>query len=226
MSTTMEKPDRLADDSSLFMGLPIARAAGVFAPRAETELLARTVLDLLADAGPARVIDMCCGSGNLTCAVAVRRDHVRVLAVDLLPEAVEATRRNAERFGVASRVEARQGDLFEDLEAQLVEGGVDLVMANPPYIPTSTLLNQRAHLLEHEPRAAFDGGPYGIDILRRLVRGSVRALRPGAPLVFEVGAGQDAVATWLLARSGGFEAPAYMRDREGTVRVLVARRQG
>ncbi|HYF54342.1 MAG TPA: methyltransferase, partial [Salinarimonas sp.] len=83
-----------------------------------------------------------------------------------------------------------------------------------------------AHLLEHEPRAAFDGGPYGIDILRRLVRGSVRALRPGAPLVFEVGAGQDAVATWLLARSGGFEAPAYMRDREGTVRVLVARRQG
>ncbi len=185
--------------------------------------MARTVLDLLPLHKPARVIDMCCGSGNLSCAVAARRS-VFIVAVDLSYEAVALTRQNATQLGLADKIEVVQGDLFNGLRTETANMGFDLVMCNPPYISTSILLSSRANLLAEEPRRAFDGGPYGIDILRRLARESAAVLRPGAHLVFEIGVGQEATAKRLLDRSGGFEAPVLVRDNVGAVRVIVARR--
>jgi len=207
------------------MGLPFPVLADVLAPREETELLAETALGLLRERpGPARVVDMCCGSGNLAIALAHHAPQARVIGCDLTASAVSAARANAERLGVADRVEILRGDLFSPLEGRWLDGRVDLVVANPPYISTGRLATDRAHLLESEPREAFDGGPYGISILQGIVRDAPRFLAPGAWLALEFGLGQERQVQRLLDRAGAYDAVRLVSDAAGAPRVALARR--
>lgn len=209
-----------------FMGVEIELGADVLVPRQETELLARTAIDLLALRGRGQiVIDMCCGSGNLALALASRFDHARVFAADLTASTIETARRNAARLGLADRLTVHQGDLFQAGDIAGLAGEVDLVVCNPPYIPTRRLEADRAHLLAEEPREAFDGGPYGISIHQRLVRDSVAFLRPGGWLAFEFGEGQDRMALSLINRSGGYDEATLVLDEHDVPRVALARRR-
>lgn len=225
MTDIAEKPARPVGGAALFMGLAFPVLADVLVPREETELLAETALGLLRErAGPARVVDMCCGSGNLAIALAVHAPHARVIGCDLTAGSVSAARANAARLGVAERVEILRGDLFEPLEGRLLDGRIDLVVSNPPYISSGRLATDRAHLLEREPREAFDGGPYGISILQGVVRGATRFLAPGGWLACEFGLGQERQVALLLERAGAYDAIRMVTDAGGAPRVAVARR--
>jgi release factor glutamine methyltransferase len=208
-----------------FMGVELELAPDVLVPREETELLGRKAVSILAD-GPSAptVIDMCCGSGNLALGIANDVPSARVWGADLTDSTVALARRNVDRLETGARVSIRQGDLFAAFEGDNLEGAVDMIVCNPPYISTGRLEGDRAHLLESEPREAFDGGPYGISIHQRLIRDAVAFLKPGGWLLFEFGEGQDRQAAALLSRIKTYEPVTFATDRDGKPRVAIVRK--
>lgn len=228
----MQLPGAGADDAEAlalrlhpFMGVELELAPGVLVPREETELLGRSAVSILSGLAPgARAIDMCCGSGNLVLAIARAVPQALLWGADLTDEAVAVARRNVQRLELENRVVIRQGDLFAALAGEGLEGAADMIVCNPPYISSSRLENESAHLLEAEPREAFDGGPYGISILQRLIREAPTWLRPGGWLLFEFGEGQERQAAALLARSRSYEPAGFVSDEAGRPRVAIARK--
>ena len=209
-----------------FMSIELEVSPHALVPRLETELLGREAVRALGErpSGQA-VVDMCCGSGNLGLALASEVLTARVWAADLTNETVALAQRNANRLRLAHRVTICQGDLFSALEGHGLEGQVDVVVCNPPYISTARLEGQSARLLESEPREAFDGGPYGISILQRLVREAVAFLKADGLLMFEFGQGQDRQVAALLARTKSYHDVLFVKDSDGNPRVAIARRK-
>jgi release factor glutamine methyltransferase len=223
------KPLGLLTGRQRFLGLDLLTAPDVLVPRAETELLALTAIEVLRGAGDqsgqVRFLDVCCGSGNLACAIAANVPTALGWASDLTPQAVNLLRRNVERPGLLDRIHVLQGDLFAPLIGLGLEGSLDAVVCNPPYISTGKLAADRAELLLHEPREAFDGGPYGLTIHQRVTREGAAFLRPGAPLLVEVGEGQHRQIALLFDRARVWEKPEMRCDANGVPRVVFARRK-
>jgi release factor glutamine methyltransferase len=209
-----------------FMGLQFTCTPACLIPREETELLARTALKLLDElsgkTGEPLVIDMCTGSGNLAVSLAVHAPNIRVMASDISEEAIEVARCHASQHGVESRVSMLSGDMFAPLEATGCKGSVDMVVCNPPYIPTSSLAKMAPEVIGHEPVVAFAAGAYGIDIFRRLIADAPEYLKPGGVLVFEFGEGQEKLVERLVDRSGRYGNIRCHVDPEGKPRVLSA----
>jgi release factor glutamine methyltransferase len=208
-----------------FMGVELELADGVLIPRQETELLGRSAEAILrASVLEPKVVDMCCGSGNLALAIAAEIPSAQVWAADLTDQAVNVARRNVERLGFQGRVQIRQGDLFAAVKSDGLEGAIDMVVCNPPYISVSRLEGESAHLLETEPREAFDGGPYGISIYQRVIRDAVAFLKPGGWLLFEFGEGQDRQAASLISRTKAYQPVTYATNEAGKPRVAIVRK--
>jgi HemK-like putative methylase len=205
-----------------FLGVDIEAGPGALVPRSETELCGRTAIAKLAVASGATLVDVCCGTGNIACAIAMALPEVRGWALDLTDGCVALARANVARLGLGDRLQVAQGDLFAPLIDQHLEGAVDVITANPPYISTVKLA-QRADLAG-EPREAFDGGPYGITIHQRVARDALPLLKPGGWLVMEFGLGQERQLEHVIARSRGYQAPELFHDDTGTPRVIAARR--
>lgn len=201
-----------------FMGLDFLVRPGVLVPRPETELLVEEGLRLLADAPAPVVVDVGTGSGAIAVSLARLCPSARVLATDVSGEALAVARENAGRHGAA--VEFFQGDLLEPVPPAL-DGGVDLVAANLPYIPTADLANLPP-AVRAEPRLALDGGLDGLEHYRRLVPQAHRLLRSGGHLLFEIGPGQGAAALVLVG------PPAWksrlLPDLAGRERLIAAQR--
>ncbi len=206
-----------------FMGIELIVGEGALAPREETELLGYTALEAIHASGTAvpKVIDMCCGSGNLACAIAHHYPAVCVWASDLTDGCINVARRNVEHVGVSERVNIAQGDLFAGLAGLGLEGLIDVVVCNPPYISQGKLATDRAELLEHEPREAFDGGPYGLSIQQRVVKEALPFLRPGGTLLFEIGLGQERQVKMLFDRTKEYEDIQLIANAAGEVRVVL-----
>lgn len=210
-----------------FMGLEIGVAPGALVPRIETELLGRTAaatLETLKVPAP-RLIDMCCGAGNLACALAVRFPLAQVWASDVMDSCVALARENVRRLGLEERVQVAQGDLFGAFAGWGLESSLDLIVCNPPYISQKRLAGESAALLDYEPREAFDGGPYGLTIHQRVIRESVVFLKPAGWLLFEVGLGQAEQVKLLFGRSRVFADMRLVADAHGAPRVVTARRK-
>jgi release factor glutamine methyltransferase len=205
-----------------FMDVELMVERGVLVPREETELLGNAALEVLPDG--ARVIDMCCGAGNLACALASHRPRARIWASDLTIACVELARRNAVFANVQDRVYVSQGDLFAGLAGLGLDGTIDLIVCNPPYISQAKLAGERAALLENEPREAFDGGPYGLSIHQRMVKEALPFLKPGGSLLFEIGLGQERQVKMLFERTRAYEALRTVANAAGEVRVVAARK--
>ncbi len=214
-----------ARGTQTFMGLELLVAPGSLVPRVETELVARAALAELAGLGVAEplVVNVCCGAGNLACAIASQVPGARVWATDLSDECVALTRQNVEKLGLAERVSVVEGDLFAGLPEAELAGAVNLVVCNPPYI-SSARLEERTDLVA-EPRLAFDGGPYGLSIHQRVSKDALSLLKPGGVLAFEFGLGQDRQLRIVVDRARGYDGIRFFDDSAGHPRALVAKKK-
>jgi release factor glutamine methyltransferase len=193
-----------------FCGLRIAVDPGVFVPRRRTEFLARRAAAL---AGPRSVVvDLCCGSGAVGAALAAIVDGIELYAADVDPAAVSCARRNLAAAG--GRV--YRGDLYEALPAGL-RGRVDVLVANAPYVPTGEVALMPAEAREYEPRVALDGGPDGLDVVRRVTAGARTWLAPGAHLLIETGALQAPRIVDAMKRGGLIPRVAGSAELSATV---------
>lgn len=213
-----------------FLGIDLLAREDVLAPRAETEILGREVLAILQSLSSEdpqrelRMIDMGCGSGNLACAMAVAIPSTRVWASDITASCAELTRANVAHLSLQARVEVSQGDLFAPLGGRGLEGTMDIVVMNPPYIPSTSLEKSHAALLHHEPREAFDGGPYGISILTRLLQEAPPFLKQGGHLLFEFGLGQARIVQSLVERKNLYSEFRFATDAQGEARAAILKR--
>ena len=213
-----------------FCGLRIAVGPGVFIPRRRTELLVREAAILARQTGPPSVVvDLCCGSGAVGAALAVAlggvvgsglaERRIELHAADLDPAAVRCARRNV----AAAGGQVYEGDLDEPLPATL-QGRVDILVANAPYVPTDEVALLPAEARIHEPRLALDGGADGLDILRRVASAAPGWLAPGGHLLTETSTGQAPRLTGAMARAG--LVPRVVRSEELNATVVIATRPG
>ena len=216
-----------------FMNAELMVAPGALAPRAETELLGVTAVELLrtlsaqrgAGANEVHVIDMCCGLGNLACGIANAFRPARVWASDLSAAAVALARCNVESLGFSARIEVMQGDLFASLAGRGLEHTIDAIVCNPPCIFSRRLEKAGAKLLRYEPREAFDGGPYGLLIYQRVIKDALPFLRANGWLMFEIGQGQDGLMEFLFKRTGAYTPVEFVNNASGEARVAVAKKK-
>ncbi|HEY6872172.1 MAG TPA: peptide chain release factor N(5)-glutamine methyltransferase [Geobacteraceae bacterium] len=198
-----------------FMGLDFEVAPGVLIPRHDTETL---VEEAVRRGGNARkVLDIGAGSGCIAVALARLLPDAEVAGVERSPAALNIARRNAERHGVA--VDLREGSLFEPLAGERF----DLIVSNPPYIPTADLAGLQPEVRDFEPTGALDGGPDGLDFYRLIIPAAPDHLNPGGWLLFEVGIGQAEQVLGLFGTTGRFGDLFTAKDPGGIERVVGGR---
>jgi release factor glutamine methyltransferase len=212
-----------------FRNIEIAVGPGVFIPRAETELSAGLAVEaasqLVADGVDPVVVDLCTGSGAIALAVADEVPQARVVAVELDPNAVAWAAENVRRLGLSSRVELRAGDAVRADTHVLADltGMVDVLVANPPYIPPDAEPTE-PEVRDHDPALAlYGGGDDGLATARGVIAAAEGLLRPGGVFVMEHGDRQGP-ATRALVGGPGWTAVSTQRDLAGRDRALTARR--
>jgi release factor glutamine methyltransferase len=202
-----------------FWNLQFEVSPAVLIPRPETELIVEAALAAVPAPQLFTMIDVCTGCGNIAVAVAHERTGARIVATDVSEAALEVARRNAAHYGVEGRVSFVRSDLFGDLT-----GPVDVITANPPYVPETQARGLQPEVGEHEPHVALFGGTDGLAVIEQLVRDAAPLLRPGGHLIFEFGFGQDIEVESLMTSSTGLTLVELRRDLQGIARTAVCRR--
>ncbi|MCZ7626262.1 MAG: peptide chain release factor N(5)-glutamine methyltransferase [Candidatus Methylomirabilota bacterium] len=220
-----------------FWSLSFTVSPDVLIPRPDTEILIETALDKI---GGRRldpesptpntqhptpvIVDLGTGSGAIALALAVELPHALIYAIDRSPGACRIARRNITALGLASRVRCIQGDLLEPIRTVNAGGGCDLIVSNPPYVPSGECGTLSPEITIYEPVEAIDGGPDGLYYYRRIIEAAPTYLREGGWLVLEVGDGQAPAVTALIRDSAGFGSVETRPDVAGCDRVVCAQR--
>lgn len=207
-----------------FFSLALAVSPAVLIPRPDSEYVVLEFLQLMRGRPKPACVDVGTGSGNLALACLHQHPTARFLAVDVSPEALAVAAGNAETLGLARRVEFRRGDLLDPVAA---DGPFDAIVSNPPYIATAEVARLEPGVRDYEPHLALDGGPDGLDVVRRLVEQAVPALKPGGHLILEIGSDQEGPVRALLGDRAELEVAPTVEDGAQHPRVIRAtRREG
>jgi release factor glutamine methyltransferase len=207
-----------------FRHLELAVGPGVFVPRPETEQLAGWALDLLEPIAEPVVVDLGSGSGALALAIAQEHPGARVTAVERDPVAIEWTRANAAARAAAgdTPVDVVAGDMTDPELLRNLDGTVDLVVSNPPYVPDGAVVPRE--VAEHDPPLALWGGPDGLDVVRGMLRTAARLVAPGGGLGIEHADQQGTSLPSLVRSTGDWTGIGDHADLAGRPRYTTARR--
>lgn len=199
-----------------FYDREIAVTRGVLIPRPETELLLEEALRFVQAWPQAQVVDVGTGSGALAVTLAANAPHATIYATDISPMALVMTRYNA--FLNQVQLTSYEGHLLEPLSERQIR--VDVIMANLPYIATEDLAT--LEVSKHEPRAALDGGPDGLDLVRELLGQAPALCNPGALILLEIGAEQGPAALALVQATFPDARAEILRDYAQQDRIIKA----
>ena len=218
----LREPLQHITGSTSFCGHEIAVSRHVLVPRPETELLAEFGWQFLStlNSQPSTCLDFCTGSGCIAIAVAAKCPVAEIVATDISAEALVLAKENAQRNNVTERIEFRQGDGF----AALANGAqFDLIVSNPPYIPSAEIATLDPEVRDFDPRAALDGGADGLEFYRLIASQAAAFLKPGGKIMVEFGDGQ-AEAIRKIFETEKWIVEAVKEDYSQRARILVARR--
>ncbi|MCP3419424.1 peptide chain release factor N(5)-glutamine methyltransferase [Bradyrhizobium brasilense] len=206
-----------------FWGLPLHLSAATLVPRPDTETVVERALELLRADGVAeralRIADLGTGSGAILLALLSELPNAHGFATDISTEALQTASRNATALGLADRTTWIECDYGSGLA-----GAFELIVSNPPYIPSADIAGLDIEVRAHDPRAALDGGADGLDAYRALISQSAGLLASGGFLVVEVGQGQSGDVEALMTASGLSPTGPPKADLGGVPRAISARR--
>lgn len=225
-----------------FMGLEIDVVPGVLIPRPETEELVGHVLDIVKKnkRQNINILDMCTGSGNMIIAFAhffLNRAEsspsqttknlpgLQMFAVDQSLKALEIAKKNAAKFPFKDSIQFFQGDLFSCLEENNLAGKMDIIMSNPPYVPSEVLKNLPVRVKNYEPREALDGGADGLDYYKRIIPEAHRFLRSRAFLALELGEHMMEPIQAIFHQAGVYDNIEFIKDDAGRIRFAFAQKR-
>ncbi|MBK8198553.1 MAG: peptide chain release factor N(5)-glutamine methyltransferase [Acidobacteria bacterium] len=207
--------------STGFYGLEILTDPRALIPRPDSELIVETALDLLPEGEAVRVADLGTGTGCLLAAILSQRPLARGVGVEASPGAASLARENFAALGLTARADVFEGSWT----AWTGWGEADLIVSNPPYIARAEIAALEPEVRAHDPAAALDGGPDGLDAYREIIRLAAAGMRPEAPLVLEIGHDQRAAVLGMLAAEG-FADLAHSLDLGGNDRCVWGRAPG
>jgi release factor glutamine methyltransferase len=209
-----------------FCGLEFDVSPAVLIPRPETELLVEYVAQRISVEGEATIVDVCTGSGCIAVAIARLRPRARVIAADLSNPSLDVARRNATHHAVVERITWLEGDLLGALARQGLEGCIDVIVSNPPYIAEADWAFLQPEVRLFEPRGALVAGPQGTELHERLLQEAARYLIPGGALIMEIGAGQACAMRRIVDQISGYRFHRLVYDAAGLERVVIVERVG
>jgi release factor glutamine methyltransferase len=220
-------PTEYALGLGTFYGRTFYTESGALIPREETELLVDKALSVIKDRHSESerliVVDMGTGSGSIAISIALNTIGTEFYASDINADTVRIAEKNIHKFNLEDRVTLLCGDKFEPYGGMGLEGHVDFVICNPPYIPSTSLKKMDSEIIDFEPEEAFNGGSFGIEFFRGLIEGSLTFLRPGGFLIFEIGKGQEKLVSRLFKSNEGYINLEFIDDG-ADVRVICAQR--
>ena len=200
-----------------FWGMDFNVAPGVLIPRPETEILVEAAIEVLRPLQRPSFVEAGVGSGCISISILHSIPTSSATATDLSDTALALAAANAQKLGVADRLELQRSDLFSG-----VTGKFDLLVSNPPYIPDGDVRELQAEVRDFEPHSALAGGPDGLDIVRRIVADARHILRSCGVLMLEIGAGQSAAVEQMFDLDI-WEMPGIKYDLQAIARVITAR---
>ena len=204
-----------------FYGLPIITTPDVLIPRMDTVVLIDLAKELLVGVKmDARILDLCCGSGCITCAIGHELPASRLVAVDISANALDICKKNIAANRMDGRVICIQTDALSSPPMGI--GEFDMIISNPPYIASKEILTLDTSVRDHEPTWALDGGEDGLKFYKAIIKYWKSILRPGGHLIFEVGEGQAADVAEML-RYAGFDHVGTRKDTLGVERAVFGR---
>jgi len=206
-----------------FMGFDFDVNPSVLIPRPETEILIERVLALIEREGMAEpfILDLGTGSGAIAVSLTKLSPSCRIIASDVSEEALEIGTENAAANGVGNRIEFVLSDLFERIPKK---EKFDLIISNPPYIPSEDY-DSLPPEVKSEPRIALDGGPKGLDFFRKIMPEAARRLRRGGYIALEIGYGQAPAIKDLIEAAGSFRDIEIVKDYNDIDRAVFAKRR-
>ncbi|WP_058486230.1 peptide chain release factor N(5)-glutamine methyltransferase [Defluviitalea phaphyphila] len=199
-----------------FMSLPFYVNKNVLIPRRDTENLVELVLEILDKEKKYDILDMCTGSGCIGISIAYFLPKSRVIASDISKDSLKVAKYNAKINGVDDRIEFVNSDLFKNIS---IKDKLDMIISNPPYIPTKDIDNLMEEVKKYEPIKALDGGEDGLDFYRIITRESIEYLKPKGILMFEIGYNQGKMVSNIL-KSHGFINVNIKKDLAGFDRIV------
>jgi release factor glutamine methyltransferase len=211
-----------------FFNLEFEITRDVLIPRPDTETLVEHVLQLSRRTSgfeTPRVLDLCAGSGCIAAAIAHHHKHAVVVATEISAAALQVAAQNLQRLGLSERVTLLGGDLFQPLAQMVDRNPYDIIVSNPPYIPTAQIATLDRSVRDYEPLGALDGGADGLDFHRRILAEAPAYLRNGGRVFLEIAFDQGEAAKALAAASPDFEQVTLFKDHAGQDRVLAAVRK-
>ena len=204
-----------------FYGLPMTVTPDVLIPRMDTEVLVDAAKEILVGRKmDARILDLCCGSGCIACALGHELPASKLVAVDISASALEVCRKNLAANRLSSRCITLQADATA--APPLSIGSFDLIVSNPPYIPSGEIIELESSVRDYEPIWALDGGKDGLDIIKRIIAEAPAHLKPSGFLLMEIGDDHADAVMDLVLSSGAYRSASILKDLAQKDRMLMA----
>jgi release factor glutamine methyltransferase len=221
----LREPLQYITGTQEFWGIPLTVTPDVLIPRPETEFVVEAALKAVSGISTPAIVDLCTGSGCIVISLAKELPKARAFATDRSDRAVHIAQENARQNDVANRIRFLEGDLFEPLEEMDIRGRIDVIVTNPPYVRSGDLTTLQPEVRDFEPEMALVAGPEGTEIAERIIRQAPEYLKPGAPLIMEMGIGQTASLRKIIENTHAFGPIEVVKDLAGIERVIVVRRK-
>ncbi len=216
------KPVQYITKVQEFMGLELSISPGVLIPRGDTEIIVEKLLELVDKDSAISIVDMCTGSGAIALSLAHYLHNAKAIAVDISDVALSCCRQNIAKLKLQDRVEAVKSNLFENLTSKAFINNIDMIVSNPPYIPTDDITELSISVRGYEPSLALDGGLDGLNFYREISSHASTYLRSGGILAFEIGYNQGRDVMNIIKESGNWYDVECYKDLAGFDRCIIA----